>query len=73
MYFQKRYECEVRNETGKLVAICEFSTPEDFDRYFTQYPPMKGQKITLLDLFTSLDDFGLLHKTVREITGDCPV
>ena len=70
MYFEKRYQGTERNEKGKLISTFSYSTPEEFDRYVSQYPPMEGHTLTLLDSWTALDCFGLLHKVVREITGE---
>lgn len=69
MYFEKRYQGTERNEKGKLISTFSYSTPEEFDRHISQYPPMKGHVLTLFDSWTTLDCFGLCRKVVREITG----
>ena len=69
MRFQQRYEYTDRDERGKLSCVGRFSSPEEFDRFIAQYPPQEGHTLTLCDLCSPLDDFGLTHETVREITG----
>lgn len=52
MYFEKRYQGTERNEKGKLISTFSYSTPEKFDRYISQYPPMKlGRSFYILGLF----------------------
>ncbi len=68
MYFEKRYQGTERDENGKLISTFSYSTPEEFDRHISQYPPMSGHVLTLFDSWASLDCFGLCHKVVREIT-----
>lgn len=70
MYFEKRYQCTERNENGKLLSTGGFSSVEEFDRFVAEYPPVEGHTLTLRDTWVALDDFGLFHKTVREIVGE---
>lgn len=69
MYFEKRYQGTERNKNGKLISTFSYSSPEEFDLYVSQYPPMEGHTLTLFDSLTALDCFGLVHKVVREVTG----
>lgn len=69
MYFEKRYQGTERDENGKLISTFSYSTPEEFDQYISQYPPMTGHVLTLFDSCTALDCFGLVHKIVREVAG----
>ena len=69
MYFEKRYQGTERGENRKLISTFGYSTPEEFDRHISQYPPMKGHTLTLFDTWTALDGFGLSHKVIREIAG----
>ena len=69
MYFEKRYQGTERDKNGKLISTFNYSTPEEFDRYVSQYPPVEGHTLTLFDSLTALDCFGLFDKVVREVTG----
>ena len=69
MYFEKRYQGTERDKNGKLISTFNYSTPEEFDRYVSQYPPVEGHTLTLFYSLTALDCFGLFHKVVREVTG----
>lgn len=70
MYFEKRYQCTERDESGKLLSTGGFSSPEEFDRFVAQYPPVKGHTLTLYDSWTTLDVFGLFREVIRRIVGE---
>lgn len=71
MYFEKRYQCTERDENGKLLSTGGYSTPEEFDRHVSKWPPVKGHTLTLFDYWNTLpgDCFGIFHPVVREVVG----
>lgn len=69
VYFEKRYQGTETDENGKLISTFSYSTPDEFDRYVSQYRPMKGHTLTLFDSLSTLDCFGVCRKVVRKVTG----
>ena len=69
MFYEKRYHCLERNETGRLIGTRGFQSLEEFDQEIAKYPPVADHTITVYDSWTPLDPFGICYNTVREIIG----
>lgn len=69
MRWDKRYKGTERDKNGKLLSTFSYSTPEEFDRHVSQYPPVDGHVLILYDSWNPLDCFGICFEVVRKVVG----